>query len=143
MRFLVLIPIFWASVVAGSTADARSLQISGVTGYISDYQLSASVSSDTSGGVEALSGPLVIKHVGLCTHEGPNETVSQIRIEFVNEAAPVIATLQFDGHECSYRGPLSETRIGVLACDRGLSLPLRLWSARGSDADCGICQSSR
>ena len=126
MRLLIL--VVSTTVLAGSTADARSLQIHGVTGYLSEYDLSASVSSDASEGIEELSGPLTIKHVGLCTHDGPTEILSQLKLEFVDASAPVTATLNFDGHECSYRGYLSETYIGVLTCNRGLSLPLRLWA---------------
>jgi len=126
MRLLIL--VVSTTVLAGSTADARSLQIHGVTGYLSEYDLSASVSSDASEGIEELSGPLTIKHVGLCTHDGPTEMLSQLKLEFVDASAPVTATLNFDGHECSYRGYLSETYVGVLTCNKGLSLPLRLWA---------------
>ena len=126
MRLLIL--VVSTTMLAGSTAAARSLQVHGVTGYLSEYDLSASVSSDASEGIEELSGPLTIKHVGLCTHDGPTEMLSQLKLEFVDASAPVTATFNFDGHECSYRGYLSETHVGVLTCNKGLSLPLRLWA---------------
>ncbi len=75
-----------------------------------------------------MSGPLNIKHIGLCTHNGPDEMLSYLKLEFVNASAPVTATLKFDGHECRYRGYLSESYNGVLTCTEGLSLPLRLWA---------------
>jgi hypothetical protein len=127
MRLLILV-VSTSVLAGGSTADARSLQIHGVTGYLSEYDLSASVSSDASEGIEELSGPLTIKHVGLCTHDGPTEILSQLKLEFVDASAPVTATFNFDGHECSYRGYLSETHVGVLICNKGLRLPLRLWA---------------
>ena len=126
MRLLIL--VVSTTLLAGSTADARSLQIHGLTGYLSEYDLSASVSSDASEGIEELSGPLTIKHVGLCTHDGPTEILSQLKLEFADASAPVTATMSFDGHECSYRGYLSEIHVGVLTCNNGLSLPLRLWA---------------
>jgi hypothetical protein len=98
-----------------------------VTGYLSEYDLSASVSGEASRGIEELSGTLNIKHVGLCTHNGPDETLGYIKLEFVSTSAPIIATLNFNGRECSYRGYLSESSTGVLTCAGGLSLPLRLW----------------
>src|SRR5260370_16029942 len=67
-------------------------------------------------------------HVGLCTHNGPNEMLSYLKLQFVNASAPIIATLNFEGRECSYRGHLSESSIGVLTCSGGLTLPLRLWA---------------
>jgi hypothetical protein len=127
MRSLIF--IISASTLAASAADARSLQILGVTGYLSEYELSGSVSGDSaSRGLEELSGPLNIKHVGLCTHDGPNETVSHLKLKFVNASAPVTATLNFDDRECTYRGYLSESFNGVLTCADGLSLPFRLWA---------------
>ena len=126
MRLLIFVVA--VSALAASVADARSLQIHGVTGYLSEYDLSASVSGEASKGIEELSGPLNIKHVGLCSHDGPNETLSYIKLEFANASAPVTATLNFDGHECGYRGYLSKSHVGVLTCTEGLSLPLRLWA---------------
>ncbi len=51
-----------------------------------------------------------------------------LKLELANVSAPVTATLNFDGHECNYRGYLSESYNGVLDCTEGLSLPLRLWA---------------
>jgi len=42
--------------------------------------------------------------------------VSDLKLEFVDMASPVTATLNFDGHACSYRGHLSETEVGALIC---------------------------
>jgi hypothetical protein len=69
MRLLIF--VVSVSAFSASAADARSLQIHGVTEYFSEYDLSASVSGEASKGIEELSGPLNIKHVGLCTHDGP------------------------------------------------------------------------
>jgi len=33
----------------------------------------------------------------LCTHDGPNEMLSQLKLEFVDASTPVTATLNFDG----------------------------------------------
>ncbi len=99
-----------------------------MTGYLSEYDLSANVSGEAFNGIEELSGPLDIKHVGLCTHDGPNETLSYLKLEFVSLSSPVTATLNLDGHECSYRGYLSESYNGTLTCTEGLSLPVRLWA---------------
>src|SRR5271166_4984486 len=89
MRLLIF--VVSVSALAASAADARSLQIHGVTGYLSEYDLSASVSGEDSKGKEELSGPLNIKHVGLCTHNGPDEMLSYLKLEFVKAS----------GHSCS------------------------------------------
>ena len=50
MRCLIF--VVSVSALAGSADDARSLQIHGVTGYLSEYDLSASVSGEASKGIE-------------------------------------------------------------------------------------------
>lgn len=125
---LVIFAFGLSALAATAAADERSLQIHGVTGYLSEYELSASVSGEASQGIEELSGPLNIKHVGLCTHDGPNEMLSHLKLEFVDMSSAITATLDFDGRECNYRGHLSESYTGVLTCAKGLTLPLRLWA---------------
>ena len=60
MRLLIF--VVSVSALAASVADAQSLQIHGVTGYLSEYDLSASVSGEISKGIERLYGRLNIKH---------------------------------------------------------------------------------
>ncbi len=124
----LLISVMPLSALAASAAEAQSLQIQGVTGYLSEYELSATVSGEATRGIAELSGELIINHVGLCTHDGPNEMLSYLKLEFAGALAPVTATLNFDGQECSYRGYLSKSYKGVLSCTDGVRLPLRLWA---------------
>ena len=108
---------------------ARSLQIQGVTGYLSEYELSAEVSGQLADrGIEVLSGPLNVKHVGLCTHAGPDEMRGQLKIRFVDAFHKIEASLVYDGRECIYDGFLSESTTGFMTCNNKLTLPLRLWT---------------
>ena len=68
-----------------------------------------------------MSGPLSVKHVGLCTHEGPNEMLGQLKIQFTRKSAAVAATLSSDGRECTYHGLLSQSATG---CYDRLSLQI-------------------
>jgi len=104
------------------------LQIHGTTGYISEYELSGSVSERHLNGKKEFSGPLTVRHVGLCTHDGPKETVGEIRFELIQSSSRVTATLDFDGSKCTYKGMLSESYRGFMDCGREGSLPLRLWT---------------
>ena len=109
-------------------ARAEPLQIHGTTGYAGEYELSASVSEQDLNGKEEFSGPLTAMHVGLCTRDGPKETVGQIRFEFAKSSSDITATLDFDGSKCAYKGVLSESHHGFMDCGREGSLPLRLWT---------------
>jgi hypothetical protein len=107
---------------------AEPLQIHGTTGYISEFELSGSVSERDLNGKKEFSGPLTVKHVGLCTHDGPQETVGEIRFELGQSSSRVTATLEFDGNKCTYKGMLSESYQGFMDCGRRGSLPLKLWT---------------
>jgi hypothetical protein len=109
-------------------AWAEPLQIHGTTGYVSEYELSASVSEQDLNGKKEFTGPLTVRHVGLCTHDGPKETVGEIRFELARSSSRVTATLAFDGSKCTYKGVLSESYHGFMNCGREGNLPLTLWT---------------
>ena len=64
-------------------AKAQSMQVYGKTGYLGEYDLSGTVSEQFANGIKEYSGPLAVKHVCLCTHDGPKETTGQIRFHVI------------------------------------------------------------
>ena len=114
-------------VLIAPSALARTLQIRGVAGYLGEYELTADVSGADEGS-EELSGPLRVKHVGLCTHAGPDEMLGELRIRFVGVLHKIEASLSYDGDQCNYSGLLSESATGFMTCNNKLTLPLRLWT---------------
>jgi hypothetical protein len=108
----------------GSQALAQPLQITGKFGYLGEYELSANLTADS--GARDYAGPLIVKHVGLCSHDGPPQMSGEITLHRTDAAAPVRATLLFDGRRCTFSGPLSETAVGELVCP-GAAVPASLW----------------
>ena len=53
-------------------AHAQPLEIIGYSGYLGEWELTATVTETAPGG-KGYSGPFTMKHVGLCTQEGPEE----------------------------------------------------------------------
>ena len=45
---------------------------------------------------------MTVRHVGLCSHSGPNEMDGQIKLRFTDATSKIAATLWFDGHQCTY-----------------------------------------
>src|SRR6516164_1665817 len=99
-------------------ARAEPLQIHGTTGYAGEYEFSGSASEQDLNGKKEFSGPLTVRHVGLCTHDGPKETVGEIRFNLDKASSRITATLDFDGIKCTYNGILSETYHGFMDCGR-------------------------
>lgn len=123
--------LLFFGVVAAFAAPVRAqsvMQLQGQTGYLGEYELSGTVSEQRSNGQTVFSGPLVVKHVGLCTHVGPQETISQIKLQITGSSRRVAATVVFEGRACTYRGLLSESYHGFMNCGNQTSLPLRLWT---------------
>ena len=119
---------FIAVVSVAAPVRAQSvLQLHGQTGYLGEYELSGTVSEQSANGRTEFSGPLVVKHVGLCTHAGPQETTSRIKLQIAESSRRVMATVAFEGLACTYQGVLSESYHGFMNCDNQTSLPFRLW----------------
>jgi hypothetical protein len=59
--------------VLATPASAQSLQVVGYSGYLGEWELTATVTGTVSGHIKEYSGPLTMKHVGVCTQDGPGE----------------------------------------------------------------------
>jgi hypothetical protein len=108
-------------------AGAQSLQVTGYSGYLGEWELTATVTENVSGRTDEYSGPLTMKHVGLCTQDGPEEKTGEMRLQISALPPRLNATLLVAGVECTYSGRLSDSYTGTMTClDRG-AVPLRLW----------------
>jgi hypothetical protein len=123
LRAVVLVAVVSAFAIP---ARGQSMQVYGKTGYLGEYDLSSTVFEQLANGRKEYSGPLAVKHVGLCIRDGPKETTGRIRLQVPSMRAT--ATLVFEGVECTYEGILSESYHGFMNCADKTSLPLRLWT---------------
>jgi hypothetical protein len=125
----LVVPTICAAAFMASSALGQTLQIRGVTGYLSEYELTADVSRQSAeGGPAELSGLLTVTHVGLCTHSGPNEVLGQLKLRFVGASRKIEAILSYDGQECTYYGYFSESDTGFMTCSDKVTLPVKLWT---------------
>jgi hypothetical protein len=124
LRKIVLVAVLSSLAIP---ARAQSMQVYGKTGYLGEYELSSIVSEQVANGRKEYSGPLAVKHVDLCTRDGPKETTGQIRFHVTDSSTRATATLVFEGVECTWEGVLSESYHGFMNCADKTSLPVRLW----------------
>jgi hypothetical protein len=122
---------FLLLLVAGA-ASAQPLTVSGVAGYLSEWQLSGSV-TETPGG--EFTGPLAIKHIGLCSHDGPQEEITEIRLRTTGfyprslisvPWSQVQATFIMEGVTCTLGGRFSGTYTGFMDCAGAKGIPVTL-----------------
>jgi hypothetical protein len=117
------------SIVLGALATpahAQSLEVIGYSGYLGEWELIATV-KEAAPGRRGYSGPLIMKHVGLCTQDGPEEKSGEIHLQISAASSRLDATLSVAGVECSYTGRLSDSYTGTMTCPDREAVPLKLW----------------
>ena len=113
--------------ILATPAGAQSLQVIGYSGYLGEWELTATVTEKTSGQTKEYSGPLTMKHVGMCTQDGPEEKTGEMRFQISTPSSRLNATLSVSGVECTYSGQLSDSYTGIMSCPDGQAIPLKLW----------------
>jgi hypothetical protein len=116
-----------ALILPAAPAGADSLQLVGYSGYLGEWELTAALTEDGSTTPKGYSGPLSMKHVGLCTQDGPEEKSGKIRVQMVPSESRIEAKLWVDGVECGYQGVLSDFYTGTMDCSGRERVPLKLW----------------
>lgn len=124
MRALLLLFVTGA---LAAPAQAQSLQVVGYAGVLGEWELTATVTEKARLWSKEFSGPLSMKHVGICTQDGPEQKSGEIRFQISALSSQLDATLQVDGTECTYRARLSDPYSGMLACPDREAVPLKLW----------------
>jgi hypothetical protein len=124
MRALLL-PFLLGALAA--PAQAKSLQLVGYAGVLGEWELTATVTDHARGWAEEFSGPLSMKHVGICTQDGPEEKTGEIRFRISALSSRLDATLLVEGVACSYSAGRSDSYSGMMACPDREAVPLKLW----------------
>jgi hypothetical protein len=122
---IIILPILL--IALGTPASAQPLELFGYLGELGEWELTAKVVAKSESVTQELSGPLTMRHVGICTQDGPEERTGEIRLQISEPPSRLHATLLLDGVECSYRGRLSNFYTGELRCPNRATVPLLLW----------------
>ena len=108
-------------------AEAQLREVTGQVGFLGEWELTATVTERIADDAKEFSGPLNLKHVGVCTQDGPEEKSGELRMRFSDSSTRVSATLLIEGTECTYSGNLKTSYDGIMNCPDRRSVPLTLW----------------
>jgi hypothetical protein len=108
-------------------AQAQSLQVVGYAGVLGEWELTATVTEKARLWSKEFSGPLSMKHVGICTQDGPEEKTGEIRFQISALSSQLDATLLVEGVSCTYSARSSDPYSGLMACPDREAVPLKLW----------------
>jgi hypothetical protein len=111
--------------VVATAAPARALEVTGSSGFLGEWEVTATVTETASGRTKDYRGPLVMKHIGLCSQNGPEQKTGELRLQ-ISASSQLNATLSIPGTECTASGPLSDGYIGTMICSDRQVIPLRL-----------------
>jgi hypothetical protein len=109
------------------SAQAQSLNVAGKAGYLEEWELAATVTPQDPE-QRNFSGPMTLKHVGVCSVGAVVEKSGELQLERMSASQQVKAKLMVDGMQCAFEGTLSETARGVLQCPGSSGVPLVLWT---------------
>lgn len=121
-----LLPMFVLGVLS-APAQAEPRQILGYAGLLGEWELTANVTEKTQGWTREFSGPLSLKHTGMCSQDGPEEKTGEIRIQISRLTSQLDATFLVEGTECTYSAKSSDPYSGMMACRDKEAVPLKLW----------------
>ena len=122
MRALLLLIMLGA---LATPAQAQSRQVFGYAGVLGEWELTATVTENSSRRSKEFSGPLTMKHTGVCTQDGPEEKTGELQFQL--SSSRLTATLLVAGVACTYSGKLSDSYSGMMNCPDRSAVPLRLW----------------
>jgi hypothetical protein len=122
VRALLLLIILGA---LATPAQAQSRQVIGYAGVLGEWELTAAVTQNSSRRSNEFSGPLTMKHTGVCTQDGPEEKTGELQFQL--SSSRLTATLLVAGVACTYSGKLSDSYSGMMNCPHRSAVPLRLW----------------
>ena len=116
-----------AALFVAAPAQAQSLQVVGYAGVLGEWELTATVTERARLWSKEFFGPLSMKHVGICTQDGPEEKTGEIRFQISALSAQLDATLLVEGVSCTYSARSSDPYSGLMACPDREAVPLKLW----------------
>jgi hypothetical protein len=122
----------WRSIVvlvalSNPAGAADDVVITGRAGYISEWEITARAYATTTRQRTEFAGPLVMKHVGLCTINGPVEKSGEIRFRRIGFISSGIeATLTFGDEQCTFTANGGDTLDGIMQCPGTRGVPLSL-----------------
>ena len=121
MRTLVIAALV---AVVARLPSAEALELIGQAGVLGEWELTADLTA--TGGKQEFAGPIVLKHTGICSADGPETRSGEMKLQMAS-ATRVKASLTIDGNPCTYSATKSDAYVGMLSCRDRREVPLRIW----------------
>jgi hypothetical protein len=105
-----------------------AMELLGQAGVLGEWELTGNLTEGASGPSKEFSGPLKMKHVGICAQDGPEERTGEIRLQLADGSeSRVRAELVLDGVRCTYSARKTHAYEGTMSCAGRAPVPLLVW----------------
>jgi len=128
-----LISAIWIGAGAGS-AMAQSYSVNGQVGYLQEWEMKANLAKTTTSGAESYDGPVTLRHIGLCSVNGPEEKSGVVRLTVSRRTSAVEGMLSLKDDTCRIVAAAAKPYSGLLNCREGQGVPIH-FSIDEVDAD--------
>jgi hypothetical protein len=102
-----------------------AMELLGQAGVLGEWELTGNLTE--SGQSMEFAGPLKMKHVGICTQDGPEERAGEISLQLASRSESLTARLLLDGTPCTYSARKTHAYEGTMACEGRPPVPLVVW----------------
>jgi hypothetical protein len=123
----------WISAGAGSVM-AQSYSINGQIGYLQEWEMKADLARTITGSGVSYDGPVTLRHIGLCSVNGPEEKSGVVRLTVSRKTSAIEGTLTMTEDTCRIAASASKSHSGLLNCRDGQGVPIH-FSIDETDTD--------
>ncbi len=118
-----LMAAIWTGAGAGS-GMAQSYSINGQAGYLQEWEMKADLAKTVTSSGVSYDGPVTLRHVGLCSINGPVEKSGTVRLTVSRRTSTVEGTLALKDDTCRIVASASKSHSGLLHCRDGQGIPI-------------------
>jgi hypothetical protein len=120
-------------------ALAQSYSASGQIGYLQEWEIKGDLARTTTRSGADYSGPVTLRHVGLCSTDGVEEKSGMVQLKVLSSRLE--GTLAMDDDNCKIVASASSSYSGLLSCRNGQGVPIQFSIGEASPATKGSDRS--
>src|SRR5262249_54030022 len=112
-----------AAMCLAQPVGAQTRGVAGQFGILGERDLTATLTKQAG---DQWGGPALMRHVGDCTVEGPEEKTGELQLKLAESRGRINGTILIDGVSCTFSGRLKEGYDGTLRCPDRRDMPMTL-----------------
>jgi hypothetical protein len=121
---IIAMMTWMVAAMIAAAAGAEPYAANGQVGYLQEWEFKASLAKSVSGGRIEYSGPMTLRHVGLCSVNGVEEKSGNLRLTMSRAPGAAEGTLAMEGDNCRIVATQATSYSGLLTCRNGQGVPI-------------------